>query len=359
MSMRTILIVGLALNAAQAQHATVSGKVVLRDNGQPLGYTTITVLSQGRQLLATDSGTFLLRGLPQGEVRLRFKRIGFVPKDTAFTVATGDSALVRIEMTRLIISLPTVVVDGSCTDRTPLEAPPVNIAELFDQVKQNAERMRLLAQEKPFTIHTTSEEGLRDRDNNIIGARTVLTDSRPPMPTHPYAPGKVIRQGLHNGRPAQLIKLPELPDLADTAFTNNHCLSYAGQERFESDSVIRVDFEPVPKLAGEVDIAGRIYLRADDYQIVGLVTWLTRIPAGNRVLRDYAVRARFRELVSGIPVVAEWTLTNTFHGNRPPFVQAGKVTGITWQTGGGGGKAKAKRRDRDHGVRARSIVPTG
>jgi hypothetical protein len=101
-----------------------------------------------------------------------------------------------------------------------------------------------------------------------------------------------------------------------------------------------------------------IYLRADDYQIVGLVTWLNRIPAGNRVLRDYAVRARFRELVSGIPVVTEWTLTNTFHGNRPPFVQTGKVTGITWQTGGGG-KAKAKRRDRDHGVRARSIVPTG
>jgi hypothetical protein len=72
------------------------------------------------------------------------------------------------------------------------------------------------------------------------------------------------------------------------------------------------------------------------YQIVGLVTWLNRIPAGNRVLRDYAVRARFRELVSGIPVVTEWTLTNTFHGNRPPFAQMGKVTGITWQTRGEG-----------------------
>ncbi|MEX2177694.1 MAG: carboxypeptidase regulatory-like domain-containing protein [Gemmatimonadaceae bacterium] len=336
--MRTIFIVGLALNAAQAQHATVSGTVVLRDYGQPLGYTTIAVLAQGRQLLATDSGTFLLRDLPAGEVRLRFKRIGFVPKDTAFTVATGDSARVRIEMTRLVISLPSVVVDGSCTDRTPLEAPPVNIAALFDQVRQNAERMRLLAQEKPFTIHTTFEQGLRDRDNDIIGARTVLTDSRPPMPTHPYAPGQVIRQGLLSGRPAQIVKLPELPDLADTAFTNNHCLSYAGQERFESDSVIRVDFEPVPRLAREVDIAGIIYLRVGDYQIVGLMMWLNRIPANNRVVRDYAVRARFRELVSGIPVVAEWTLTNTYHDNRPPFVQTGKVTGITWQTGDGQNK---------------------
>ena len=34
--------------------------------------------------------------------------------------------------------------------------------------------------------------------------------------------------------------LPQLTDIADTAFTNNHCLWYAGQQRFGSDSVVRV-----------------------------------------------------------------------------------------------------------------------
>ena len=34
-----------ALTSAGAQSATVTGQVVLRDDGQPLGYTTIAVLS--------------------------------------------------------------------------------------------------------------------------------------------------------------------------------------------------------------------------------------------------------------------------------------------------------------------------
>jgi len=76
---------GSALSAAGAQSATVTGQVVLRDDGQPLGYTTIAVLSQGTQQLAGENGSFALT-LPAGEVRLRFKRIGFLPKDTALMV---------------------------------------------------------------------------------------------------------------------------------------------------------------------------------------------------------------------------------------------------------------------------------
>jgi hypothetical protein len=126
------------------------------------------------------------------------------------------------------------------------------------------------------------------------------------------------------------VTLPELPDLADTAFTNNHCFWYAGHERFESDSVIRVDFEPVPWLAKEIDLLGSVYLRADDYMLVGMVTRLNRIPARSPSIREYYTRARFSEIVSGVPVLAEWELTNIFHNNRPPFVYAGKVTGVKW-----------------------------
>lgn len=332
--LRSFLLFGLALNAAQAQHATVSGRIVLRDNGQPLGYTTIALLSQGRQTLASDSGTFTLHVSP-GEVRLRFKRIGFVPKDTAFTLAAGDVARVRIEMTRLVIQLPEVVVDGTCTDRTPLDQQPVSLAALFDQVKQNAERMRLLAAEKPFDVRLVRVNGYRDRDNKVVGDGSWTdTVTRSPLPEVPYKPRGVIYDAVvpqGDGR-NRGVKLPELPDLADTAFTNNHCFNYAGQTRFEGDSVIRVDFEPVPWLAQEVDIEGYVYLRVSDYQLVGLVSWLNRIPSWNRVLRDYAASARFRELVSGIPMVTDWVLTNTFRDGRRPYVQDGTVIGVTWKT---------------------------
>jgi len=332
--MRTILFIVacalIALRAPLAQRATVAGQVFVREDGQPLGFATISVVSRGTQRLASEGGTFVLRDLPPGEVRLRFRHIGFAPKDTAFVVGANDTARIRVEMTRLALRLPTVVVDGTCTDRTPFEVSSGVLAELFDQVRQNAERLRLLAIERPFVIRTVSEGGFRDRDNNVVGAARVDTVERGPLPAKPYAPRRIIYpgEGAYAGR--WVIKLPELPDLADTAFTNNHCFWYAGQERLGSDSVIRVDFEPVPWLAREVDLLGSIYLRADGYQLVGLFTKLNRTPPQNRALREYSVRARFREIVSGVPVLAEWELTNTFRNSRPPFVQTGRVTEVKW-----------------------------
>ena len=320
----------LASHAAWGQ-AVIAGQVVSREGGHPLGYTTIALVSRDTQLLSSDSGRFTLRNLPPGEVHLRFKRIGFSPRDTTIQLAPGDTARIRIEMSRLVIELPAVVVDGRCDDRSPLEPKPGFLSELFDQVKQNAERMRLLVQQRPFTLHYTSEAGYRDRNNNIIDGREVANQSRGPLPKEPYAPRKTVRPGTFNGRAVQHVYLPELTDLADTAFTNNHCFSFGGQERFDADSVVRVDFEPVPWLAREVDIEGQIYLRATDYQLVGMVVRLNRIPRENRVLRDHSTRTRFTELVSGISVPAEWLLINTMQGGRPPHVLTGKLTGVTWQ----------------------------
>lgn len=147
-------------------------------------------------------------------------------------------------------------------------------------------------------------------------------------------PGQVVRPGTGAYAGHSVVTLPGVTDLADTAFTNHHCLRYAGQERFGGDSVIRVDFEPVPWVAREVDLVGSSCLRADGeprYQLAGLVTRLNRIPRGMSRLADYTVRARFRELVGGVPVLAEWELTNTFRGNAPPWVQTGRSIDVQWQ----------------------------
>jgi hypothetical protein len=306
-----------APSAAHAQTATVAGQVVARDGGEPLGFTTIAVLPRGAQRLASESGTFVLRDLPPGEVRVRFTRIGYAPLDTTLRLAAG-TVTIRLAMTRLVIQLP-AVANGRCTDRTPLDEQPAFLAALVDQVRQNAERMRLLASERPFVIQATRVQGIRaPRTDTVV---------RGPLPPEPYIPRRVYRcVGRACG-----VTLPELADIADTAFTNNHCLWYAGRERFGSDSVIRVDFEPVPWLAKEIDLEGSIYLRADGYRLVGMVTSLNRIPREFPNVRGYATRARFDELVSGVPVLAEWELTNTFRGAREPtVVETGRVTGVRW-----------------------------
>ena len=324
----TLACASAALSAADAQRATVTGQIVLRDDGQPLGYTTIALLSQGTERLAGASGSFSLT-VPPGEVRIRFKRIGFVPKDTALVIAANDTVNVRVEMARLVIKLPDIAVSGACTDKTPLGDRPAVVAELFEQIKQNAERMKLLAQEKPFMLTAVHYGRLVDANNRVTNPRTD-TIERPAL-LKPYKPRGVvfpITEGPYKG--ATGIMSPELADLADTAFTNNHCFWYAGQERLRNDSVIRVDFEPVPWLAKELDLEGSIYLRVDGYQLVGLYTKLNRIPPTNRLLREYSNRTWFIELVSGVSVIDEHVLINVRRDNLPAMVQTGKIIGIRW-----------------------------
>jgi hypothetical protein len=322
--------VSTALGTARGQHATVTGRVVARESGEPVGAAAISVLPRGTPRLAGESGAFVLRDLPPGEVRLRFRRIGFAPVDTALVVGANDTAQVRIEMSRLAIQLPAVVVNGTCTDGAPFAAQPAILAALFDQVRQNAERLRLLAIERPFVMKTVATGGFRDRDDRIVGGARVDTVERGPLPPTPYAPRKVVFRfrDEKTGSGAWGVTMPELSDLADTAFTNNHCFWYAGQERMDRDSVIRVDFEPVPWLARERDLSGSIYLRVDDYLLVAMMTRLTRLPPGP--IREYYTRARFRELVSGVPVLATWELINTYAGQRPPYRYVGKVTAVRW-----------------------------
>ena len=182
----------LSLSAAHAQSSVVRGQVVLQGDRQPLPYTT--VMSQGTQRLTTDSGTFALIDLPPGEVRLRFKRIGFAPKDTLVVLAPGEALRIQVEMTPLAISLPTVVVSGRCTNETPFEPKSTILAELFDQVNQHAERMTLLATAKPFVIQVATVGGFRDPKKPFVPMR-VDTLERGPLPVVRYEPKRVARRG--------------------------------------------------------------------------------------------------------------------------------------------------------------------
>jgi hypothetical protein len=309
---------------ARAQNATVVARVVAREGREPLGYTTVSVLKQGIQRLTTDSGVIVLRDLPPGEVGLRFRRIGFAPKDTVITIGANDTARVSVEMEHLTLQLPAMVVNGLCTDRTPFEEKAPILAALFDQVRQNAERLVLLAKERPFMIQGSEEQGPRRRGGALP---PTIAFSRGPLPNKAYVPGRVWWPLGNNGG----VQQPEIADVADTAFTNNHCFWYGGQTRFGTDSVIQVDFEPVSWLAKGVDLEGSMYLRMDGYRLVGMVTRLNRIPREWRNMTAYGTRARFDEVASGVPMLAEWEVTNTFRGSREPTVVAtGRVTGVRW-----------------------------
>src|SRR5689334_10623235 len=54
-------------SAARAQQATLLGRVVVRETGQPVANASVSVLPNGAQRLASEDGSFTLRDLAPGE----------------------------------------------------------------------------------------------------------------------------------------------------------------------------------------------------------------------------------------------------------------------------------------------------
>lgn len=321
---RVFALAVFSLPSARAQSALVRGQVVLRDDGQPLPYTTVALVSQGSQRLTSDSGRFVLADLPPGEVRLRFKRIGFVAKDTVLVLAPGAAVRIRVEMTRMAIPLAGMVVSGRCTNETPFEPKSAVLAQLIEQVNQNAERMRLLATARPFIArYATVDKG---RDPKRPSAELIDTIYRGPLPFVQYEPKDTAQprtpRTLQNSR---YFVIPELASFSDTAFSNNHCFHYAGQKRLDTDSVVAVDFEPVPRLDKARDIAGTIFLRLGDYQLFAVDSRMTHMEPGY-----YSSRTRFKEIVSGIPILFQWELRRLPPRFTVPIIQTGHLIDILW-----------------------------
>jgi hypothetical protein len=335
---RALSLAGLAalLTAVplRAQDAVIIGQAVFKDSANTaLGYSV--VIAPGTQLLTGSSGKFLLRGLGPGPVKVTVKHIGFAPRDTVITLGARDTVRLDMALSRLVISLPEVLVTAKCTDEMPKEPLPPVLSELFDQVRQNAERYKLLGNAEPFKLKVVRVRGHRTPDGRVA-PEAIDTILRGAFPPGPYEPKKVIRKGVGEYKNSWVMAIPELPDLADTSFLNNHCLRYAGKALVLGDSVIRVDYEPVPWLAKDVDIFGTLYLRTSDYQLVTSVTTLNRIPGQfyGSGMSEVGVTARFTEIVPGVPVLDQWVLESRFKSKRlPPAVETGDILSVIYLNG--------------------------
>jgi hypothetical protein len=329
--------IGVALlmspSVVAAQGGVVIGQVVVKDPRTPLGYSAVSVAAPETRILTGESGKFVVRNLPVGPVRVSVRHVGFGPKDTTITLGAGDTVRLEMALSRLVIVLPGMLSTSQCTNEMARQAPEGALAELFDQVKQNAERYRMLARARPFSLQVYRVRGFRNAEGKIE-PEVIDTVFRDALPAGPYEPKRVIRKAKPPFQ-GNVVAIPELPDFADTNFTNNHCFRFAGQTRVHGDSVIRVDYEPVPWLEKETDISGSIYLRVEDYQLVSTVTVLNKMPSMFRSsgMQTLAVTAKFSEIVPGIPVLDEWVLESRYRGPRqPPSVELGQIMSVVFDT---------------------------
>jgi hypothetical protein len=287
---------------------TISGRVVVKDTDLPIGYSVVSLGDKARDQFTDAGGAFTLRNVAAGQVRFIARHIGYVPLDTILVVRSRDTVRVRVELSLVPAQLPAVhslakacAHPGTLDPRVGLE-----LATLFEQVKENAERHRLLSRSFPFELDV---ERKITKPEPMLEARFVAYDTvvRSSERSWRYAPGKMLgtreySDGVFAGRWATLT-MPELADFADEAFLNSHCFDFDGVDVVDGDTLLRIDFVPAPTIRTP-DVSGTIYLDRKTYQLRATLLTLVNF---NRQLRDalggQAVRADFREAIPGVPVV--------------------------------------------------------
>lgn len=172
-----VTLVGQTLNAQGATLVVVATDAAL---GTPLPFVDVAIESLGRERLANQHGLALFTSLPTGRVDVRVRGVGFVPLHKAITLNGADT--LRVALQHLTFTLPPVVTrDAVCPGRSTGDRSTLAVIE---QMRINAERARLLAEQFPFSSNVErilSREGSRERRIDTLtfsGTPTWLVHSR-------------------------------------------------------------------------------------------------------------------------------------------------------------------------------------
>jgi hypothetical protein len=298
-------------SAAQLTRAdssvVIAGVVVGNESGLPLGYSIVSVPSlgeAGRERYTTADGTFYFTGLPRGSYTLRVRHLGYAPRDIAVNASEGRTEL-RVELTRVAVRLTTVrvVAREDCTKPGPPDpALAPELATLFEQVAQNADRLRLLIERHPYryVVERSFFDQFRSGETRLGRTDTVAFIS-----SHGwrYRPGQMISVESEGATREYVLNLPSLVELADSAFVASHCFRYAGTDTIGGRTTLRIDFYAAKRLRGP-DVDGAVYLDTATFQIRGARIALTRPPATPRFrsLQGMAATTLFDEVVPSVPV---------------------------------------------------------
>ena len=164
----------------------VSGTVLSAADGQPVPYGTISVGDTAEGRFADAAGRFALGGPPTGTYHLRAQQVGFLPLDTTLSAGDGSQHLVlRLQPLPVrLANLPAESPQHGCAAPQLAEsgAPPA-VAMVLAQLRQNAERYRILHQ-YPFNYRLEESRAIqlavhtRDEQDSVIALDTAMYDSR-------------------------------------------------------------------------------------------------------------------------------------------------------------------------------------
>jgi len=301
-----LVLAGLAgaVPTARAQQRPDVIRGVVRASGVRIPYAVVELSVRNGKQFTDDSGAFRFGGVPPGAYRLYVRQVGFRPFDTTVVKAPGSPVAVEIDLEPLVVELAaiTVSVPRACSSPGPPDsAISPQLAAVFDQLRQNAERYALLADSYPFHYRMSRVFADYDERNRVVYTSTdtvrYLSSGR-----MAYRPGQVLGPGYGPEHESEkVIRLPTLADLADSVFQASHCFYYAGVVQRDTGRYIRFDFLPSDSIRFP-DIAGEVDLDARTYQIRYVVTRLTRVARAMPGLVSTTSTITFGELYPNVLV---------------------------------------------------------
>ena len=311
--MRPSLLAALAfitLAAPSAAQTTaghlLTGIVVAGATGEPLGHSMISLVPAGRQTFTDDEGRFAFRGVAAGRYTIRATHLGFSPFELRVTIPSDSTTTrVRIQLADVQVRLATVKVtaDAPClAPGAPDPAKDREFAVIFQQLEQNAQQYRLLADSFPYAYHEERTNFAVRGDSVIESVHTETVLLRSDKPGWTYRPGRVISTDFITRE--RSMHLPTLSDFASDDFVKNHCFRYAGVEKTPEGDAVRIDFRAAQRLTSP-DVNGTILLDATSYQIRRAELRLSQVPSALKRVASVDVTTLFREVEPSVLVFSE------------------------------------------------------
>jgi TonB-dependent SusC/RagA subfamily outer membrane receptor len=119
-ALRSIL-AGIAAIAApalaQAQQASITGRITDQASGQPVQEARILVIGTSLFTSSGVDGRYTLRNVPPGTAEVRVLRVGFQEQKRSVTTTAGQTATLDIAMTQTVVQLDEVVTTATGQQR--------------------------------------------------------------------------------------------------------------------------------------------------------------------------------------------------------------------------------------------------
>ena len=98
---------------AQAQNATLTGRVVDQATGQPLSDVQVVIAGTPRGSRTAEDGRFQIVGVPEGAVQIRALRLGYNAQTRTVTVPATGTASLDFSLTATVTRLDEVVISAT------------------------------------------------------------------------------------------------------------------------------------------------------------------------------------------------------------------------------------------------------